>query len=62
MENQIAEKPDAVASEIMKADPYLKPTFEGYLDLHGSAELVSFGFLPESESTQNITNKTTMKY
>ena len=33
MENQIAENPDAVASEIMKADPHLKPTFEGCLDL-----------------------------
>mmetsp|Transcript_34037 Transcript_34037/g.55873 ORF Transcript_34037/g.55873 Transcript_34037/m.55873 type:complete len:514 (+) Transcript_34037:52-1593(+) len=33
MENQIAEKPDAVASEIMKADPYLKPTFEGYNEM-----------------------------
>ena len=40
MENQIAENPDAVASEIMKADPHLKPTFEGYLDLFGSAELI----------------------
>ena len=33
MENQIAENPDAVASEIMKTDPHLKPTFEGCLDL-----------------------------